>query len=410
MKLRDFFAGTEQEAKAKKIVDTLSSRTDLKKKEKRRLANAQHTVRNLRIRQIATAILAVIGGGGAAYLAAPNESTKATHQQNIFDPAVPLSINRAEIPSRLAELVEPYGEVVDFGFDYDPSRPNLYLVAMSHVAKENPEGWIVQQEALNIFHQLYRLGVRTQYMEGIDKSIEMRHDRKYSAVQEYPLNAMAQYRSTGAIHRANVAIEGVYEDEVRSVGVEDVSRHIEIKKRFNAAPFNRALFEILPQLLARLEILYDAQLFRSSQEYAKTTLVNKVRKRVAQNPNFDVQAFIDEVVMNNPSYQKFLDAATEERYYLIQGRNAEYAGIINGEATAKKDKAFLVGSNHIRHLAGLIEGQNIIVVRPHHVDANEVRTFHDTFDKKAYRENIHRYNMYLFGLGPKPSQSVYKVK
>ncbi|MDP3976291.1 MAG: hypothetical protein Q8P95_05245 [bacterium] len=205
-KLTKFFQGDERLISAKK----LRAELELKEKAKRRLRpNDQTRLREARARvrvHIAKVVLAcgvVVATAGVAVQSIITHHRRNTVPQFLdleellspveYDP----DIDRDQIPTQLPALLAAYGEVT-VPENYDPKKPNLYIIAQQHFSKnstrnEDPEKdkqtIEVQADILKIAHLLHAMGSGTQFIEGIENGRQLTHTEplKGSGVGEVPL-------------------------------------------------------------------------------------------------------------------------------------------------------------------------------------------------------------------------------
>ena len=105
----------------------------------------------------------------------------------ILEKKADLGIPREDIASKLPELLEGFGKVIISPENFDPKKPNLYLVANQHFPpnastnrKVRESILLTQRQGLQIAHTLVSLGADTQFLEGVGAGLELRHDVNYS--------------------------------------------------------------------------------------------------------------------------------------------------------------------------------------------------------------------------------------
>ncbi len=323
------------------------------------------------------------------------------------------TVDRRNIPVILPQLIAKFGRVVEVPQNYDPSLPNLYLVATKHVEPKNPASTRYQDqvEAVEIFHMLRKLGVGQQFLEGVHEGMELEHDRDYNGlIQEWPKKAMPNYTSTGEINRAYIAIEGIYGDRVQSWGTEDMKLAVQMSKIIKTADQN--LF-----LPARAGILFELAraVGISIQEADKKTLSHPgnqdylaklIREKTAQMKPQEVEALIRDHVDSSKDYETFLQLISEYYYWMIQGRNAGYEKIIREKLIeGAPDAAFVVGSKHTRHLSKQLRGMNIFILASSNIPNSMIDIYYESFTREDYRKEIKDYDLYTFGLSQKQRDS-----
>lgn len=327
--------------------------------------------------------------------------------QGIFAEVQPdPTVDRKNIPVVLSQLIGKFGRIVDIPQNYDPTLPNLYLLATKHVDPKKPAAtrYQGQVEAVEIFHILRKLGVGQQFLEGIHEGMELEHDRDYNGlIGEWPKKAMSNYTSTGEINRAYIAIEGIYGDQVQSWGTEDMELAVQMSKGMETA--DRNLF-----LPARADILFElAQAVGISiQEADKGTLSHPgnqdylaklIREKTTQMKPEEVEALIRDHVDNNKDYEAFLKVVSDFHYWKIQGRNAGYEKLIREKMIeGAPDAAFVVGAKHVRHLSKQLRGMNVFILASNDVPDSMVNISYESFTREDYRKGVKDYDLHAFGL------------
>jgi hypothetical protein len=324
-------------------------------------------------------------------------------------------ISRADIPANLQGLIGKFGKVVHFPKEYDPTKPNLYLLGASHVetfsGQYNEGGYKVQDEILRIFHLLYSLGVERQFLEGVTGGEAFGHNVDNPKYNETPISAMPKYKKSGKIKRAYVAAEGVYGDEVESVGVdvdmEDAQRISAEYQKFDSEEFPMVAMQILEGVGRDLGIEFDyASLYKDPS--ASERLHPVIKQKLASMSKEDLGKLAEKHVLNNPGYKRWLQVATEFLYMKLEGRNDAFVrGIHDAGRSGKKDAVFIVGGDHVPGVLERLESSgdyNLFFIVP-----NSGRERSDEYYRKTkaeYREAIIAADLYHFGLGHEPENPV----
>jgi len=326
------------------------------------------------------------------------------------------TVQKKDIPAELPKLIEAHGRIIEAPVQYDSSKENFYIIAASHVdrnpgEKDNP--YYVQGNIVSIFHILYSLGTRTQFLEGVEKTTELKHNGIHDELAEKPLTALPKYKKTGKINRAYIAIEGLYGNDVDSFGAEDVKRSMAIERSYREADreFGLTWIEITESLAKELSISYDSALLRKDKNYFDG-IVAEIRKKTAQMKEQDLQKLVSRQVLSNQRYADFLSKAAAWHYERIQGRNITYANAIFAKQTSagdKKDAAMIVGSEHVPHLAKILgERYNAFIILPKGLDERTARKFFSLFDSEdRYRQTVLKHDLHTFGIGAKPDDSLF---
>ncbi|GEM_PF-3022387 len=347
-----------------------------------------------------------------AALRTPPSPPSLSPRNPLFTPSKQrLDIARADIPKKLAGLLQGFGKVIEAPQSYDPKKPNLYLVGNQHFigGTGGEEIYGYQDQNVRIFHALHALGVGRQFLEGVDTNIDLRHDRAYPQLGEYPMGALPGYQRTGKIRRAYVAIEGIYGDEVTSQGAENPYHTIAAKSAYERADmedFPKALGEIVMALAPHVDITIDHNQLPNPQY--RELLLQSLKEKIAQKTPAERQRLIDEIVLPNPNYQRWLKAVTDFYYYRIQGRNEVFTQVINTSITDGTDSVFIVGANHIPHLKTLTTGSNVFVILAADLPENGLHPFCELYTPADYRAHFLQFDLSLFGLAQKPTQSLFE--
>lgn len=309
------------------------------------------------------------------------ESTAQANKTNIAEilqrTDLQLDVARADIPRRLPGLLQGIATVHSQSEHYDPSKPNIYLIANYHhspVAGDPPDliqaidG--VQARVMNIIHVLHALGVRRQFMEGIDESIELFHDRRVQGVHEQPLEALPVYRRTGRINRAYIAAEGIYENDLTSLGIENLAEHDEIRRQSNLASRSLGtvlMMRIIPAAASALGIEVPANSARDRNSIFQ--LRERVRTQLQTTPQHLATDIIRRLVDEDRDFQQLVQALSRREYYSIRGRSHRWARRIGQLIECDRaDSLFTPGAHHIQDLhEQLSRVANIFVIRPNNV-------------------------------------------
>lgn len=335
---------------------------------------------------------------------------------DVFKPLPrPIEVDRADIPDQLPSLLHGYGVVFLTPEDYDPQKPNLFLIANRHFVRNRPMSnemksatHEVQRRVLRIIHVLVALGVKRQFLEGIDESLELTHEMTdKSVVGELPYFALPEYRKTGRINRAYIAAEGIYEGDLESLGAENSSQARMIHANARQADqvyFHRAHTNIILGLAHELAI--DLGRPRAMTRELKVRFADQIRAQVRGLSEARREELINEFVRANINYQLFLDAFSAAEYYKHEGRNERYAmRILTIPAEQREDAFFIHGANHSRSVERRLRAEfNVFIIRPEGV--NDSAILHDkgsrTLDE--WRRIIIKHDLYVFGLSEEPGE------
>ncbi len=361
-------------------------------------------------------IISVIAAAAGYILSTPSGSDKGgagplQEEVHLFEPSKPRAIEREKIPEDLNELIKQFGEVVEKPENYDPSKANFYIIANKHFipGRLDPDIYKIQEDNVNIFHVLHSLGVKMQFLEGVPAGLDLQHNRPYPQLEEPPLSAMPDYRKSKKIHRAYVAIEGIYGDDVRSVGIEDLQNFIMIRNNFHVADqedFPKAVFSILSDLAREFKVEYDSDRLQD-ENYNKefTSRMMDLTSKLTPEKRFEL---VKKYVLANPNYLNFLDAAAKWYYVRIQGRNRKYSEAIE-KYGGQADAAFIVGAEHAKNLASLLRDRNVFIVKSKNVPKEPLSPFFTNFTEENYRTTILGHDLYILGLGEKPKNSLFEL-
>lgn len=411
------FAGPEIK-KARATIETLESKEKLTKKEQKRLAVAQQI--ELARRKTVAKIALVMG---FATLGAIYGTTKSCEEEKVTDQTTEVApqrglfnknektieIERALIPEQLPVLIREIGNV-EVPENYDPEKANIYLIATSHVQSSNnfPPN-MVQEECVRFFHILHALGVRKQFLEGVDSSVELTHDTVNPKLGENPITALPEYKKTGKINRAYIAVEGIYGDDVESVGVENEMEYMHIKRKYLHAinvEFHTIIRQIVSNLADRLKITVDHK--RLIDRRYIQSIIEEIDRKTGALSAEEVSELVNEVVLANDAYSQFADTVSERFYYRIQGRNETYAKRINADnENQQQDAAFIVGAQHVKGLKRLIKDANVFILLPGHLEPDAESPFFLDYSKKDYRDKVIAHDLSTFGLAEKPEEDLF---
>jgi hypothetical protein len=320
----------------------------------------------------------------------------------LFSPTEePEKLDRTKIPEELETGIQAFGEVVDSPSkdEYDPKKPNLYLIGVGHVVdqEDKTEYQKIQKNAVQVFHQIYKLGVKQQFIEGIVEGEELCHDKPDPILEEHPIDAMPKYKKTGKIKRAYIAVEGIYGDKVDSIGADDPTFLQLNEEHERAARILRpkAMSEIFHVLAKELGVNVD-QSKMADLTYTRDVL-EKLRDKVSKLSAEEKKRLIDKHVLKNETYKEYLEIAKRFWYGRIQGRNLAFAKAIKAEGG--EDSAMVVGSHHLGHLKKQFPDFNVFVIAPKGLEKKDLEYEKSSFEKEEeYEEDIMSYDLALFGL------------
>ncbi|MEK7145673.1 MAG: hypothetical protein AAB802_00640 [Patescibacteria group bacterium] len=329
----------------------------------------------------------------------------------ILEKKADLGIPREDIASKLPELLEGFGKVIISPENFDPKKPNLYLVANQHFPpnastnrKVRESILLTQRQGLQIAHTLVSLGADTQFLEGVGAGLELRHDVNYSdQLGEWPQAALPTYRKTGEINRSYIAAEGIYEDELTSLGVEDHEKIGQAAKEFSELDqrlFPQARQEIILNLASALGITGNSSDLNG--------LRAQIQVKAAQLQPDEINNLVATYVLTNAKYRAFLDVAVKFYFEKYRGRNERFAAHIHERMQEKpSDGFFIVGAQHAEELSGLLKGMNVFVVSPNTIPQEKIDFFAANYNDEDYKRTILDWNLYIFGLKPKPNPTFF---
>jgi hypothetical protein len=388
-----------------------------KREKSQKIAEQQRALRN----QFRNRLLAVMGSlitlGGLIYFSLSKKDTNisltsppASSDNNspplpendirkdlieLFKPRpINQKISKSEIPKRLQSLLEGYGKIIDYPENYDPQKPNLFLIGNQHIKdesskKENDLAYSIQKDIVNIYHILASLGVKQQFIEGRGNGVELTHNQPEDPVDEVPLTALPEYKKTGKIFRACTAIEGIYRENLSSFGTEDLTKTLEIQKNMEYAHsdlYIKARETIVLGIAQELGInIYDSPY----------EVINNVREHLKNLPASEIDKLVEKYMLSNQDYVEYLKKFTEYFYYRMQGRNQIMVESINNNS--QKDSIFIVGSAHVKQLHKLLKEKfNIFTIAPPGIE--EIDVFYSEWTLEDYKKHIIEHDKYLFGL------------
>lgn len=329
----------------------------------------------------------------------------------IFEKKEKLDVSREDIALKLPELLEGFGKVIIAPENFDPKKPNLYLIANQHFPPNSPVNGrvrnsilLTQKQGLQIAHTLISLGADTQFLEGVSADSELRHDTNYSGqLGEWPQAALPTYRKTGEINRSYIAAEGIYGDELTSLGVED---HEKIGRA--SMEYSELESSLFPQ--ARQEIILNLARALGITENSSDLdgLRAQIQLQAAQLHPDEINNLIATHVLTNAKYKAFLDAAVKFQFEKYRGRNERFAAHIHERMQEKpSDCFFIVGAQHVKELSGLLKDVNTFVVSPNKISQDNIDFFAANYTEQDYKRTILDWDLYVFGLKPEPKQSFF---
>lgn len=320
-------------------------------------------------------------------------SGKPAVADSLFTPVKNADIPKADIPAKLPEFIGALGRVVKIDEDneneYDPLKPNLYLIADSHLVPP------LQRDILQIFHKLIALGVKGQSIEGIGRETEVSHDRPDPTLIDDPFRAFPRYKASGEIQSGPFAAEGVYGGELSSRGADkDLAKGIALQQQYEIAKQTiaaEALNEILRSMAVELGMSVDPM---GSQDS-----VNELNGRLSQLSDSEKERIIQKCVLGNKSMMGFLKLRARFLYHRVQGRNAEFAETLSHRPM---DIAFTVGVKHLPGLVQLLRDKkthNVFAILPRGISEEDMRDPFTDFTQKDYEDHALKEVLFLVGLG-----------
>ncbi len=333
---------------------------------------------------------------------------------DIFSPRSLKTVDRSELKRKIEMGLSSLAKEVRFPDDYDPSKPNMYLIGSDHVksrlkSDKLEDAYEHQRIIVDIFHVLRENGVERQFLEGISSGVELQHDVPNSNLDEHPHGAMKGYIRSGNINRAYVAVEGVYEDDIESVGAEvPYSTYRSVKSAYSSAErrdFSRAKIDLTVRMAKWLGMDTNPKRFGGNIERLLEEVKGELDKRNISND--DLKAWQDQLFAH-PSYQVWLNVAAKYEYFKIQGRDRAYAETM-GRYADGKDSAMIVGSKHLGHLSSVVQGYNVVEIVPSGPIEVVDPYFASDFSVEDYKASIFAHDLYKLGIGPRPEYSVWTI-
>ncbi len=324
-----------------------------------------------------------------------------TAKNDLFTQSERKSVDRSKLPEELNSALLGLAEVKLISEVFDPKKPNLYLIPQEHfdegVTPEiAAEIFSLQEDIVRIHHALFSLGLKRQLLEGVEIKTELQHNTARKELGEDVLRSFPTYKETGKVHRAYIAVEGIYGDKIRSVGAEsEFERATKIYVDFKEKDEN-----LFPKVKAKILQSMGEELGANNPAELSEAL-----KKVSAKEHTRLAALY---VLDNPQYNEFLNAAARRYYDRLQGRNVRFAQAID-EETGNDDTSFILGAGHIDDLTPRLDKRhNIFLLIPKGLDASHMHPFFTNFTEADYRKNILASDLYMFGLGDKPTFSLFE--
>ncbi len=297
---------------------------------------------------------------------------------DVFQPASPdPSISRENIPSIIDEMVSDYGRVIVRPESYDPSKPNLYIVPRLHfkdLHEQDPRLYAVQDQCVRIFHEMRKLGVETNFLEGAPSMAEIKHNERFQREgwPSFDSGNMPQYKATGEFRRGDTVIEYIYEDAVQTFGAEPVE-YAEIRSEWGSEKpkISRIMANVISQVATALSIEHDPSTL--GNRASLRALGQQIHARVGNDPAL-MQSLFETYVAGNADFCTHVEAAAKYFYYQINGRNQGYADTIASSDTGQ-DKFFAVGTWHALGTESLVEDHNVFVILPNAVPEESLSNY-----------------------------------
>lgn len=341
--------------------------------------------------------------------------SKDTTDSTLFMPAEKKpDIPRADIPKNLQNLIGEFGKVVYSSKEYDPTKPNLYLLGAAHVetasGQYNRGAYETQDEILRIFHLLYSIGVKRQFLEGIPTGEIVQHDVDSTRYGETPMRSMPQYRGSGKIKRAYIAAEGIYGDAIESVGVDiDLHEFTRITNeyiKFDEEEFPKILKQVIEGVCKDFGINFNYD-FLENDPNALMRLEQLAKERINLLNDEEIKKLAEKHVLNNPLYQRWLQIAVEYFYMRIERRDDAFVrGIREAGRSEKRDAVFIVGAQHSPGILEQLERDgdyNLFFIVPHSIFDPKIISYLGSYrrmTREEYRQDIIATDLFGFGLGP----------
>ncbi len=316
-----------------------------------------------------------------------------------FDP----QISRKDIPAKLGKLIQGFGTVLKSPENYDPKKPNFYIVGVEHVfgADDYKNFYPTQADALRIFHMLFALGAKRQLLEGKSQGFEIEHNQEYPYLDESPITALPKYRKEGKIKRANTAAEAIYGADLKSIGIENpedinlIAKYYQIMN--TGHQHNGDIFTMLSRLFG-LEI--DPS---KSNEELRKSILSHFTKLSAEK-----QIALQTEVVSHPTSKYLLNLAANAHYLKIIGRNNDWAKKI--PQLPKADTTFLVGVNHCTDLSEKLassKAYNTFIILPNKVDPKSAKVHYHNWKYADFMQAVVQDFLYTYGLHEKKFPTDY---
>jgi len=387
-KLKDFFRSSEDLQQAKDLIVALKSKELLKSKEKTALAQAKKKVR-AHVLRIFLACTGVAAAGGAITKGIANHNRHntlprfSTLEELLSPVEYEPHMSREQVPTELPKLLAPYAEVTT-PKNYDPQKPNLYIIGQMHFepgkvpvgnSEQELKTFWIQTEILKISHLLIAADAKRQFIEGIADGFELTHLQnkraKGSSVDEVPSTAMTNYKTTGKIRRASMALEGIYQGSLESKGM-DVSEQENTRRMYeNRFADNVTFVEAKRQILSSLCDHFRIPLSPLSTQETEPEFMKRLAQEIftkvkTLSPQEQTLLFAN-YALENASYQQFLRIFVENQHFKFEGRSSQFADSMKKQGSEKEaDSICVVGFAHFDFLikTSTLENFNVIGIKP----------------------------------------------
>lgn len=324
-----------------------------------------------------------------------------------YDP----QINKSDIPSQLPALLAPYAEV-RIPENYDPQKPNLYVIAQMHIGggRLNPQirGEIhqIQGDMLKIIHLLHAMGTNTQFIEGVENGQELTNAgiRQNPLLWDIPSQELQRYRNMSAIDRASTAAEGIYGAELDSYGIDIPGSAITRRHEDQTLADNNYLLnakrEILLQLCTRFQIPL-VPLANENEGSFMDRLAEEIYEKVRLLPAEEQTRLFEEVVKGNQNYCQLLEMYSRILFERYSERDRIFFENLNRQSD-RGDALFTVGGDHLVYLTTTSppSNWNVISIRPYGITPDMLNTPGVQRSIDEWREDIERKGKSHFGFAP----------
>lgn len=341
----------------------------------------------------------------------PERESVEEEELGLFDArSEDIDYERSDLPELLPELISEFGGVY-YMSDFDPGREDIFIIANKHTPVHSDpavvrEIYDIQEEGLNIIHQLRRIGLRHLFAEGVGYGVTFDHETDIPEMGEDPVNALPTYIATGLIDRSYIAAEAIYGDSLNSLGVDNVDDMLDRRNRTRYAYGRVGFFmrSIHLDLLTRFGVDVDES--RMNDGSYLNDVSRQLSEIVQHYSEEDLRRVYLDIIDSYPGYLDLIQELAELEYAKIQGRSATFSqNIVDFYEGNTGSSVFSVGAFHVTDLVRDLSDQfNVIVITPRSLDVvNSVEHPTATYsldDYKNYLINSHAARCGLSQLRP----------